>query len=122
MADENETVAPSKTAEQINANFGKAAEEREASRLAESSGFLNPLAKRTVKNAKGLLRGTKNLTRKNNKPNTNKNKRLASLKGFAKKQTSPVNLFSKEKQASRKAKENANSKKKIVTEFDTKIK
>jgi len=120
----NEKVAPSKTAEEINADFGKAAEAAEASRLEASSGFLNPLAKRKVGNRKGLLQGSKNLTRKkkNNKPNNNKNKRLATLRGFAKKQTTPVSLFSKEKQESRKASSNANAKKKAVAEFNSKIK
>ena len=115
----NEKVAPSKTAEEINADFGKAAEAREASRVAGLFG-INPLSKDKVKNAN---RGSKILTRKkNNKPNNNKNKRLASLKGFSKKQTTPVSLFSKEKQESRKATKNVNAKKKAVADFNSKIK
>ena len=51
----------------FNESIGKATEEREAKRLEETSGFLNPLAKKlkNAQNKKNLLKGAKNFTKKN---------------------------------------------------------
>ena len=63
----------------FNKNIGKAAEAREATRVADLFG-INPLSKDKVKNKN---RGNKILTRKkNNKPNNNKNKRVALLSQY----------------------------------------
>jgi hypothetical protein len=58
----------------FNESIGKATEEREAKRLEETSGFLNPLAKKKVENKKNLLKGTKNFTKKNKVAPTGNNK------------------------------------------------